>query len=111
MTTKPASLEDVSLGATYRDLLFGTEGVATGVARYLTGCDQVCLSRAKADGDPKGDWLDVSRVVMVRPPAPEVARAFPNARGRTVSAAVAADRSELPVPPPGGPQSCPAPTA
>jgi len=68
----PAKLEDIELGATYRDVLVdGLQGVATGVGRFITGCDQASLTYMH-DGERKVDWLDVTRLELV--PKVEVRR-------------------------------------
>lgn len=80
---------EVKLGCTYKEIVHGLQGVATGVVRYLTGCDQVLIARVK-DDEVKSDWYDVTRLGLVD----------------TVS------RVEIPeaTVAPGGPQSSPPPS-
>lgn len=63
----------IQLGATYRDVITGFEGVATGHVTYLSGCNQALLApRVGADGalrDPQ--WFDEQR--LVQQPAPLLA--------------------------------------
>lgn len=64
------------LGNTYVDIITGFEGVATGKASYLTGCDQTCLRPKKlnkdGDGPAEGHWFDDTQLVA-RNGAPAVA--------------------------------------
>jgi len=53
------------LGATLKDKITGFEGVATGVASYITGCDQFCVQPKLKDGafvDSK--WFDDNRLEL-----------------------------------------------
>lgn len=54
------------LGKTVKDKVTGFTGVATGFARYLTGCDQyLVLPKAKDTSTyPDGSWLDVNRLEL-----------------------------------------------
>ncbi len=56
---------DVTLGNEYTDTVTGFKGVATAVAYYLTGCEQVALT-AHINGDIKEWWFDVTRVQEVK---------------------------------------------
>ena len=57
---------DEHLGNTYKDKISDFQGPATGVCRYLTGCDQVLLSgKVGNDGHVKTIWLDVQRLQKV----------------------------------------------
>lgn len=57
---------EVKLGCTYKDVVHGIQGVATGVVTYLTGCDQVLIASANKEKDEiKSNWFDVSRVELV----------------------------------------------
>ena len=54
------------LGAKYKDKITGFEGIATGMVRYITGCDQVLLSPpAKSGTKPDAEWFDKNRVNQV----------------------------------------------
>lgn len=56
---------EIEFGKTYRDMVTGFEGVATGRAQYWTGCDQILLVPT-VDKDGKlreANWLDVQRLV------------------------------------------------
>lgn len=53
--------EDIILGGTYKDVITGFTGVATGLCYYLTGCNQVLL--ASKVNEPK--WFDVQRLKRV----------------------------------------------
>lgn len=56
----------VTFGSTYRDVITGFQGVATGTAHYITGCDQALLSRpVDAGGDRKAEWIDIGRLECV----------------------------------------------
>lgn len=52
------------IGLWGRDIITGFEGRITGACRYITGCDQLCLTpRMKADGTTvDGRWFDENRV-------------------------------------------------
>ncbi len=55
------------MGKRVRDKVTGLEGVVTGKATYITGCDQVCV-QPKVDKDGKyteGRWIDITRVEVV----------------------------------------------
>ena len=54
----------IKMGGTYRDKLHGTEGVATAVTEYLTGCTRVCVEYAK-DGEVKCNWFDAPQLELV----------------------------------------------
>jgi len=54
------------LGKTVKDKITGFTGVVTGTAKYLTGCDQACVT-PKADDPskyPDGVWMDVNRLTI-----------------------------------------------
>jgi len=54
----------VELGRTYKDVITGFFGVATGFCEYISGCNQVLLSPL-LDNDGKfrePRWFDVQRV-------------------------------------------------
>jgi hypothetical protein len=54
----------MKLGDCLRDKVTGFEGIATGVAVYITGCTQwlVTSTKLKPDGDTFGNWLDEIRL-------------------------------------------------
>lgn len=49
----------INLGATAKDIITGFEGVVTGRASYLTGCDQYLVSPR---GDKEARWFDEQRL-------------------------------------------------
>ena len=52
----------IELGKTYKDKITGFQGVATGEAKYISGCDQVLLiPPAKEGAYVDGQWFDVQR--------------------------------------------------
>lgn len=55
---------DLTMGATYRDKVSGFKGVATGHAKYITGCDQLLLQPpVKESGEfVEGRWFDAHRL-------------------------------------------------
>lgn len=54
------------LGAKARDVVTGFSGTITGVARYLTGCDQYLLvAPVGTDGTTHHGWYDDNRVEQV----------------------------------------------
>ena len=56
----------MKLGATYRDEITGFEGIATGVVKYITGCDQVLLAPQSRDGlKLDAHWFDKPRVIRM----------------------------------------------
>lgn len=52
------------LGFYGRDKITGFHGRVTGFCRYITGCDQLCLTPLmKDDGTmPDGRWFDIHRI-------------------------------------------------
>lgn len=57
----------IELGATAKDIVTGFEGVVTGRAQYLTGCDQYVLTpKATVSGTSfsGGNWFDENRLVV-----------------------------------------------
>ena len=54
----------IQLGKKYKDKITGFEGVATGRATYISGCDQVLLAPKCADDGTAKDahWYDIQRV-------------------------------------------------
>ena len=56
----------VKLGAKYKDIITGFEGIATGAVKYITGCDQILLAPpAKSGSKPDSEWFDVNRISRV----------------------------------------------
>lgn len=53
------------LGATYRDIITGLEGVCTGRCEYLTGCHQALIQPQAADKAGDGKWFDEQRLERV----------------------------------------------
>lgn len=58
----------ITLGKTYQDKISNFRGVATGHARYISGCSQVLLApTVAADGSYKqGEWFDEQRCEEVK---------------------------------------------
>ena len=58
---------EITLGKTYKDILTGFKGVATGYCVYLTGCNSALLvPRCKEDNQKlSGEWIDVDRLELV----------------------------------------------
>jgi hypothetical protein len=54
------------LGQTVKDVLSGFEGLITGRADYLTGCNQYSVSPPLKDGAwVDGRWFDESRLKLI----------------------------------------------
>jgi hypothetical protein len=55
---------EIEFGHTYTDSITGFEGVATGKANYMTGCEQILLEPVVGDdGRPgEGKWVDIDRL-------------------------------------------------
>lgn len=53
----------IKLGATAKEIITGFEGVVTGRASYITGCDQYLVSPRGGDKDPK--WFDEQRLEVI----------------------------------------------
>ena len=57
----------IELGAHAKDIVTGFEGVVTGRAQYLTGCDQYILSPKASGADFKsGHWFDENRLSVLK---------------------------------------------
>ncbi len=54
---------DIELGQSYRERVHGRSGIATATAKYLTGCDQVCLEWLGADDEMKDCWVDTTTIM------------------------------------------------
>ena len=51
------------MGSTAKDLITGFEGIVTGRAEYITGCDQYLLQPKVKDGaHVEGRWFDDNRL-------------------------------------------------
>lgn len=59
-------MSEFKLGYTYEDRITGFSGVATGLVRYISGCNQVYLTpRVDSDGKPRdGAWFDEQRLAI-----------------------------------------------
>jgi hypothetical protein len=74
----------IEFGRKYRDRVTGFVGTCTGMASYISGCDQVSLVPEVTDGKyPEGVWLDDERLIDVATDQP-IART--SARGGPQSA-------------------------
>jgi hypothetical protein len=59
--------QDIILGAVYKDVVTGCQGVATAFVQYITGCNQVSLAQ-KVDSEGKtrpNEWFDVQRLQKI----------------------------------------------
>ncbi len=57
-----------NLGDEAKDKITGFQGILTGYAEYLTGCNQYVLQpkcEATADKYPEGQWFDEGRIELV----------------------------------------------
>jgi hypothetical protein len=56
----------IELGKKARDKVTGFEGVITGRAQYLTGCDQYVVVPLVKDGSfQRGEWFDEGRLEVI----------------------------------------------
>ncbi len=56
----------IELGKKAKDKITGFEGIITGRAQYLYGCDQYCIVPPAKDGKiEQGQWFDEGRVEVV----------------------------------------------
>lgn len=56
----------IELGKKGRDKITGFEGVITGRAQYLTGCDQYVMVPPIKNGEiQKSEWFDEGRIEVV----------------------------------------------
>lgn len=59
-------MKTIILGASYKDIITGFSGVATGNCIYLSGCDQVLLvPKSKKDDHKESHWFDIQRVKRI----------------------------------------------
>ena len=60
---------EIELGKIVSDLVTGFTGVASGVATYLTGCNQYLVQpQCKEDDNsryPESQWIDEGRLVVI----------------------------------------------
>ena len=59
----------IQLGSLVQDKVTGFEGVTTGHAKYLTGCDQYLVSHKVDKQTGKkidGQWFDVNRLDVIK---------------------------------------------
>lgn len=62
----------IKLGDRVRDRINGFEGIAYGIAKYMTGCTQVCVLPETLMSDGKirdSHWLDLDRLDVIQPAA------------------------------------------
>jgi hypothetical protein len=58
----------IALGCKAKDVVTGFEGVVTGFVRFITGCDQYCLSPLAKDGKmEQGIYFDSTRLEVTDP--------------------------------------------
>jgi hypothetical protein len=58
--------DKIELGKKGRDKVTGLEGILTGYAKYLFGCDQYCILPESTDNKPsEGVWIDDGRVEVI----------------------------------------------
>ncbi|MBB6218018.1 hypothetical protein HNQ80_004155 [Anaerosolibacter carboniphilus] len=56
----------ITLGKKAKDKITGFEGIITGRAQYLYGCDQYCIAPPARDGEIKhSEWFDEGRILVV----------------------------------------------
>ncbi|WP_407733063.1 hypothetical protein [Pseudomonas citronellolis] len=56
----------IQLGKKARDKITGFEGIVTGRAQYLTGCDQYSLAPPAKDGSiNRTEWFDEGRLEVI----------------------------------------------
>ena len=65
---KKQKVTKIVLGKTYKDNITGFVGVATAVAKYLTGCTQATLEGefSKDKNEIPSWWFDISRLELVK---------------------------------------------
>jgi len=87
----------IEMGSEVKDVLTGYRGICSAYTFHLTGCDVIAIKSRELDKDGKVRdpfWVDVTRVEVLAPPAPEIAKVIE--RGSKESEG---DK-------PGGPQDC-----
>lgn len=73
----------IEMGVKVRDIINGFEGVVTGRAEYVTGCNQyiVCPTGLDKDGKMRdSSWFDEGRLEVVSKPPRKVATMVAEAR-------------------------------
>ncbi len=56
----------IELGQRARDKITGLEGILTGRAQYLYGCDQYCIVPSAKDGKVnESHWFDEGRIAII----------------------------------------------
>lgn len=68
----PTYESDIEIGATYRDLLTGFEGVAVYVSFNLTGCERVALDAIGLKDDVKAFEFDATRLERIASPSKKI---------------------------------------
>jgi hypothetical protein len=59
-------LNIMNLGAKVKDKITGFEGITTGKASYITGCDQFLVQPPVKNGDfVEGRWFDIGRLDII----------------------------------------------
>ena len=57
----------IQLGVPAKDVITGFEGVITGRASYITGCDQYVIAPKSKDGNyQEGRWFDENRIQVLK---------------------------------------------
>lgn len=75
----------ITLGATAKEIITGFEGIVTGRASYITGCDQYLVSPRGGDKEPR--WFDEQRL-EVSEHTPLIVIDNSNGNGADISAPV-----------------------
>lgn len=58
----------LELGQKAKDKVTGFEGILTGRAQYLYGCEQYCIVPQAKEGTMKtGEWFDIGRIEITGP--------------------------------------------
>ncbi len=66
LTLKHIHMKKFKLGKEAKDKISGLTGIITGIASYLTGCDQYVIQPPSKDGEFKeGRWFDEGRIEIV----------------------------------------------
>lgn len=79
--------KDKFLGYTFRDKITGFQGVCTGYASYITGCDQASLLPTVKDNTMKdGGWFDINRLEKI----PEATKVILETKQKTDKGSMAA---------------------
>jgi hypothetical protein len=60
----------VTLGRTYKDMITGFSGIATGCASYISGCNQALLAPPVSPSGALQDaqWIDEQRLIETEAP-------------------------------------------